>query len=84
MPTNTAAAGTLLRRQGGAAELAVASGLLSDALRYEPQNPVGWYNLGLVRRAQGAAAEAEQHLFSAVTLAAAAPALSYSSLPLLL
>lgn len=76
--------GTLLRKQGAQDDLVVAGSLLSDALRYEPHNHVGWYNLGLVRKGQGHSAEAEKHLFTAVTLAAAAPVLSYSTMPLLL
>ncbi len=58
--------------------------MLSDALRYEPHNHEGWYNLGLVSQAQGHREEAERHLFSAVKLAAAAPVLSYGTLPLCL
>lgn len=61
----------------------MASSLLTDALRYEPHNHVGWYNLGLVRRAQGHRRSAEEALYSAVELAAAAPVLSYSQMPLL-
>ena len=77
-------AGTLLRKQGSSHDLAAASSYLTDALRYQPHNHVGWYNLGLVRKAQALKGEAEQHLFTAVKLAAAAPVLSYSELPLLL
>jgi hypothetical protein len=62
----------------------VAASLLTDALRYEPHNHVGWFNLGLVRKAQGHRKAAEEHLFSAVQLAASAPVLSYSQMPLLL
>jgi len=76
--------GTLLRKQGSSHDLAAASSYLTDALRYQPHNHVGWYNLGLVRKAQALKGEAEQHLFTAVKLAAAAPVLSYSELPLLL
>lgn len=46
--------------------------------------PPGWYNLGLARKAQGHTEEGEKHLFTAVTLAAAAPVMSYSKLPLML
>jgi Flp pilus assembly protein TadD len=76
------AAGALLRRQGDEHDLSVAVGLLTDALRYEPHNHVGWFNLGMARKAQGHTEEGEKHLFTAVTLAAAAPVLSYSDLPL--
>jgi Flp pilus assembly protein TadD len=76
-------AGALLRRQGDAYDLSVAAGLLSDALRYEPHNHVGWYSLGLCCKAQGHVEEGEKHLFTALTLAAAAPVLSYRELPLL-
>lgn len=65
-------------------DLSVSVGLLTDALRYEPDSHAGWYNLGLARKAQGHAQEGEQHLFTAVTLAAAAPVMSYSKLPLML
>jgi hypothetical protein len=71
-------AGTLLRRRGSPSDLSVASSLLSDALRYEPDNPMGWYNLGLVRKAQGQVDDAEEALFSALNLAAAAPVIGYS------
>jgi hypothetical protein len=76
------AVGALLRRQGDEHDLSVAVGLLTDALRYEPHNHVGWFNLGMARKAQGHTEEGEKHLFTAVTLAAAAPVLSYSDLPL--
>ncbi|WIA39628.1 hypothetical protein OEZ86_005707 [Tetradesmus obliquus] len=74
--------GALLRRQGDEHDLSVAVGLLTDALRYEPHSHVGWFNLGMARKAQGHSEEGEKHLFTAVTLAAAAPVLSYSDLPL--
>ncbi|KAF8058841.1 NPG1 [Scenedesmus sp. PABB004] len=74
--------GALLRRQGDPHDLSVAASLLTDALRYEPLNHVAWFNLGLARNLQGHTAEGERHLFTAVTLAAAAPVLAYSELPL--
>lgn len=77
-------AGALLRRQGDVHDLSVAVGLLTDALRYEPSSHVGWLNLGLARKAQGHDDEGERHLFTAVTLAAAAPAMNYRELPLML
>lgn len=76
-------AGALLRRQGDAHDLSVADGLLTAALRYEPDNHVGWYHLGLARRAQGHTADGEKHLFTAMELASAAPVMSCSKLPLL-
>lgn len=76
------AAGALLRKQGDVHDLSVAAGLLTDALRYEPHNHMGWYNLGMARKAQGHIEEGDRHLFTAVTLSAAAPVLSYSELPL--
>lgn len=75
-------AGALLRRQGDPHDLSVAAGLLTDALRYEPHSHLAWLNLGMARKAQGHDQEGEKHLFTAVTLAAAAPVLSYSELPL--
>eukprot|EP00879_Flechtneria_rotunda_P011664 GHRR01012184.1.p3 GENE.GHRR01012184.1~~GHRR01012184.1.p3 ORF type:complete len:131 (+),score=68.98 GHRR01012184.1:1570-1962(+) len=73
--------GALLQQQGDAHNRSVALGLLSDALRYEPHNHMGWHHLGLAQRQQGHIADAERHLCTAVTLAAAAPVLSYSQLP---
>ena len=76
--------GALLRREGDGQDLSVADGLLIAALRYEPDSHEGWYNLGLARKAQGHIAEGEQHLYTAMELAAAAPAVSCSKLPLLI
>lgn len=76
--------GALLRRQGDVHDLSVADGLLTAALRYEPDNHVGWYHLGLARKAQGHIGDGEKHLFNAMELASAAPVVSCSKLPLLL
>jgi hypothetical protein len=77
-------AGALLRRQGDVHDLSVADGLLTAALRYEPDNHVGWYHLGLARKAQSHIADGEKHLFTAMELASAAPVMSCSKLPLLI
>lgn len=79
-----ACAGALLRREGDSQDLSVADGLLTAALRYEPDSHEGWYNLGLARKAQGHLSEGEQHLYTAMELAAAAPVMSCSKLPLLI
>lgn len=73
-----------MQRQGDEHDLSVADGLLTAALRYEPDNHVAWYHLGLSRKAQGHIADGEKHLFAAVELASAAPVMSCSKLPLLI
>lgn len=76
--------GALLRRKGTVADLAVARDLLSESLRQQPSSAAGWYQLGLACRGLGHAKEAEQHLRTAVVLAAGSPALPYAECPLLL
>jgi tetratricopeptide (TPR) repeat protein len=78
--------GELLSRAGGAADAAVAHGLLADALRYDSASPMGWGLFGVVEQSgpDHAPREAERHLCHAVTLAAAAPILDCAELPLLL
>jgi tetratricopeptide (TPR) repeat protein len=78
--------GALLARGGGAGGAAVAHSLLADALRYDSGSALGWGLFGAVEQAgpDHAAREAERHLCHAVTLAAAAPILPTSELPLLL
>lgn len=76
--------GVLYRRRGNAGDLGLAHNLLSEALRYQPSDPQGWYNLGLVCKALQQRKEAERHLYNAVLLANSAPIMSFSSLPLTL
>ncbi|KAI8473044.1 MAG: hypothetical protein J3K34DRAFT_412017 [Monoraphidium minutum] len=72
--------GALLCRRGGPCDRAVAGSLLADALRYDAASHAGWAAYG----ATESGPEAERHLCHAVTLAAAAPIVSCSELPLLL
>lgn len=66
----------------GASDLAVATGLLVEGLRYQPLASEGWFALGQVYECQGLRQEAEQHLFTAMQLATSRPVLSYEALPL--
>ena len=75
-------AGELYRKRGSRADLAVARDLLAEALRYCPTSATAWYNLGMVSGALEHQVEAEGHLLTAVQLAAVAPVLEYSCLPL--
>ena len=59
-------------------------GFLSDGLSYEPHRHVGWYNLGLLHKAQHRPEEAERCLRTAVGLSLTAPVMSFSKLPRLL
>ena len=59
-------------------------GFLSDGLSYEPRRHVGWYNLGLLHKAQHRPEEAERCLRTAVGLSLTAPVMSFSKLPRLL
>lgn len=74
-------AGTLLRKYGNQAQLAVAKDLLSEGLRYEPGVVAGWHELGLTCRALQHRVQSEQHLRTATALAASAPVLSFSQVP---
>ncbi|KAG2497220.1 hypothetical protein HYH03_004809 [Edaphochlamys debaryana] len=74
--------GAMYARRGGRSELAVARDMLAEALRYDPACAAAWYQLGRVALGLEHRAEAEEHLLTAVRLAAAAPALPFSSLPL--
>ena len=76
--------GALHRRRGTVADLTVARDLLSESLRQQPSSAAGWYQLGLACRGLGHTKEAEQHLRTAVVLAAGSPALPYAECPLLL
>lgn len=65
-------------------QAAVARDLLTEALRYDPSLAEGWYQLGLACKAMHHRPDAEQHLHTAVLLAASSPALPFSTMPLLL
>lgn len=79
-PTNT---GTLYRRHGTAADLALARDLLSDGLRYDPSSAVAWHQLGLTCRGLGHKEEAEKNLRTAVAVASREPALPFGDCPLI-
>ncbi|KAL3145534.1 hypothetical protein ABBQ32_003359 [Trebouxia sp. C0010 RCD-2024] len=73
--------GVLYRQRGRPHDLTLAQGYLSDGLSYEPGRHVGWYNLGLVYKAQHRPEEAERCLRVSVGLSRTAPVMSFSKLP---
>ena len=75
--------GTLYRRHGTAADLALAHDLLSDGLRYDPTSTAAWLQLGLTCRGLGHREEAERNLRTAVAMVGSEPALPFSDCPLL-
>ncbi|GMH32927.1 hypothetical protein BSKO_00761 [Bryopsis sp. KO-2023] len=81
------ALGDVYRIRGGSdigkqtGDLVMAHSLLSDGLRQQPDEHMGWRNLGLVCKAQGRMEEAKKYLKSAVSLASSAPVLSFMFLP---
>ena len=77
-------AGTLYRRHGTAADLALARDLLSDGLRYDPTSAAAQHQLGLTCRGLGHREEAESHLRKAVAMSGSEPALPFSECPLLM
>ncbi|DBB12255.1 hypothetical protein WJX82_010413 [Trebouxia sp. C0006] len=76
--------GVLYRQRGGPHDLTLGQGFLSDGLSYEPHRHVGWYNLGMLHKAQHRPEEAERCLRTAVGLSLTAPVMSFSKLPRLL
>ena len=70
--------------KGAQSNLSLVQGFLSDGLSYEPHRHVGWYNLGLLYKAQQRPDEAERCLRTAVGLSLTAPVMSFSKLPRLL
>ena len=71
--------GALLRRTGGKS-LPVARSILTDALRLDPTNHKAWYNLGMVHKLAGRAAEAADCFQTAFVLEQSAPIEKFSSL----
>ena len=66
----------------GSCDLILAQSLLSSYIQvHDPSNYEGWYNLGLVCKAQGRLDEAKKHLQYAASLAAISPVKSFKSLP---
>lgn len=65
-------------------DFVISHSMLSGAVRKEPDNHIGWYNLGLVCKAQGQCEDAKKYLQNAVSLAMTAPVKGFSSLPRLL
>ena len=76
--------GTLYRRHGTAADLALSRDFLSDALRYDPSCTAAWHQLGLACSALGHREEAERNLRAAVSLAQSSPVMPFSECPLVL
>lgn len=69
-------------KAGTLTQLSAGRDLISDALRLEPRNPVGWYQLGMACRAMQHTSAAEKNLKTAMLLAATSPVLPFSELTL--
>ncbi|KAK9804267.1 hypothetical protein WJX72_004067 [[Myrmecia] bisecta] len=76
--------GRLYRKRGGPYDLTLAQAHLADGLRYEPHRHLGWYNLGMVYKAQQRHDDAERCLRTSVGLVLTAPVMSFNKLPRIL
>ncbi|GAX75959.1 hypothetical protein CEUSTIGMA_g3402.t1 [Chlamydomonas eustigma] len=76
--------GTMYRRHGTPADLALSRDLLTDALRCNPSSVTAWHQLGLACSGLGHREEAEKNLRTAVGMAAESPALPFAECPLIL
>mmetsp|Transcript_36208 Transcript_36208/g.80562 ORF Transcript_36208/g.80562 Transcript_36208/m.80562 type:complete len:429 (-) Transcript_36208:348-1634(-) len=76
--------GTLYRRRGTTPDVSVSREFLTDALRYDTASAAGWFQLGLAAKGLGHREEAEKHLMTAVSLAAASPVLPFAVAPLVM
>mmetsp|Transcript_18751 Transcript_18751/g.52192 ORF Transcript_18751/g.52192 Transcript_18751/m.52192 type:complete len:509 (+) Transcript_18751:265-1791(+) len=69
--------GALYRERGASGDLIIARDLLVSGLKHRPSSSSGWYNLGLVNRADNRLEEAEEDLRSAVLLQSNVLGLAY-------
>eukprot|EP00210_Caulerpa_lentillifera_P001703 g1637.t1 len=69
----------------GSTDFVLAQSLISNVIQVmDPGNYIGWYNLGLVCKAQGRYEEAKQHLQYATSVSSVSPVKCFKILPRLL